>query len=173
MASNNQLENLIEKVQAFVASEIFIRNENGTLDGFLQSIGFNGGSLENRLNKKEQKILIVGDTQINENVIVGIFKKLGVSKNRIELISDYDKITNHNFDKYSYNDKYAVIMFGPIPHSVTNKEEHSSIITKMENEDGYPPVYRLNANRKLKITNSNLRVAIEELIETGILIQNL
>ena len=173
MLNSTQLNTLINELKDHIEREIVFRNEEGTLPSFLSDVGFHRGPQDLRKNKKAQKILIVGDTKIKETSIIGIFKEAGISKDRIELITDYGKIGRHDFNKYQYNDKYAVIMVGPTPHSGVNMSKFSSIVVRLEKERGFPHIVRLSANKKFKVTNSNLSNTLDELIAAGIIIQDL
>lgn len=173
MLNKEQINNLLSELNVYLFREVAFRNEAGTLPEFLRNIGYNSGKMFGQKDKKHQKILIIGETEIKENVIIGIFKKTGISSKRIELISDYAKVAKHDFSKYIYNEKYASIIIGPTPHSGVYKGKYSSIIVRLEKMEGFPPVVRLNANKRLKVTNSNLTLCLEELIERGIVLQDL
>lgn len=69
--------------------------------------------------------------------------------------------------KYQYNDDYSLIIVGPIPHSMRGMGEYSSIIAKMEQEDGYPPVIRANNGNGLKLTVSMVKHIINDNVDNG------
>jgi hypothetical protein len=64
-------------------------------------------------------------------------------------------------------------MVGPTPHSGVNMSKFSSIVVRLEKERGFPHIVRLSANKKFKVTNSNLSNTLDELIAAGIIIQDL
>lgn len=115
------------------------------------------------------KIMIIGQSEINENKLLGCMKSLGIDKNRVECSLDYTKATNQDFTRIQYNPNYHLVLFGPIPHSMKGKGSYSSIVSKMESEDGYPKVIKLVSNEQLKITKSNLKAAISQEIRSGYL----
>ena len=43
-------------------------------------------------NKNRNKILVVGESSVKVNILYNLFKEYGVSKNRVEVITDFDKI---------------------------------------------------------------------------------
>lgn len=55
-------------------------------------------------------------------------------------------------------------MVGPMPHSTESKGDYSSVISAIENEEGYPPVIRMGKNT-LKITKSDFREKLENAIK--------
>ncbi len=70
--------------------------------------------------------------------------------------------------KTQYSQLYSCILTGPMPHSGRVKGEYGSIIAALEQEPGYPPVYRLGTD-ELRITKSSFRRSMEELIRQGVL----
>ena len=61
-----------------------------------------------------------------------------------------------------------MIMVGPMPHSAKAKDEYSSVISAIENKEGYPPVVRLGSNG-LKITKSDLKAKFAECLNKGLI----
>jgi len=74
------------------------------------------------------------------------------------------KLNNLDIDSLKYNFNYSLILIGPVPHSLKGKDSYSSIITRMENEIGFPPVFRLNSTNELKITKTSIKDAIQQAI---------
>lgn len=111
------------------------------------------------------KILLIGASQIDNKEIFGIAKKEGISKNNLFLETDYNKIKNFNFDNLRFNSTYDGILIGPIPHKVSGVGDHSSIISKLEKEEGFPPFQVVYTNSgELKITKTSFRDALKKLI---------
>lgn len=124
---------------------------------------------ENTFTYPNGNILIFGDSNIRENVIYQMFGEIGIDKSRVKLYLGYDEYKNFDFKRLSYRPENRLILFGPIPHSTRGKGDYSSVINMMENEEGFPKVVRLTANKKLKITRSNLEEAIREEVKIGFL----
>lgn len=164
-------EALIDNVE-----EILSRlNSNGKIGEFLKLTGldslFDTGEKElvdfgNQDPKG--KIVVIGGSTISSNVILGIGKKFGISKGRFELYLDYRKAQKLNYNHMRYNPNYALILFGPVGHSAKDKGGYSSIITAIEQKDGYPPVMRLGTTA-LKISKTTVNTALEEALTRGIL----
>ena len=97
---------------------------------------------------------------------------MGISPDRAILHTDYHKVQKLNYHDMQYNDNYALILFGPVGHSARDKGMYGSIITALEQEDGYPPVLRLGEN-KLKISKTGLKNALKTAITEGYIEQDL
>lgn len=111
---------------------------------------------------KDGKIVILGGSEIDANVVYAISKQNGISKERLELCLDYNEASKFNFRKMQYNTSCSLIMVGPMPHSGVDKGDYSSIITMLENESGFPPIIRLSNSNSLKITKTSLREGFEK-----------
>lgn len=113
------------------------------------------------------KILIVGSSQLQKKDIVDVCKKLKIREQRLEIILEYKD--NFNFEKTQYNTDYAAILVGPLPHMAKGVDGYTSIITKLEKADGYPPVIRLlNTSNELHISKQNIQNALIECLRNGI-----
>lgn len=164
-------EALIDNVE-----EILSRlNSNGKIGEFLKLTGldslFDTGEkdlVDFGNQDPKGKIVVIGGSTISSNVILGIGKKFGISKGRFELYLDYRKAQKLNYNHMRYNPNYALILFGPVGHSAKDKGGYSSIITAIEQEDGYPPVMRLGTTA-LKISKTTVNTALEEALTRGIL----
>ena len=67
-------------------------------------------------NKNRNKILVVGESSVKVNILYNLFKEYGVSKNRVEVITDFDKIKRMDVEKLR---KYKLILMG-LFHIVQN-----------------------------------------------------
>lgn len=114
------------------------------------------------------KIIIIGQSAIAANIILAIAERFGINKRRMELYLEYEDAVKFNFRKTQYDPTYSLIMVGPMPHSAKSKEEYGSVISAIENKEGYPPVVRLGSNG-LKITKSDLKAKLEECINNGLI----
>lgn len=94
---------------------------------------------------------------------MGIIKSFGLDKNRFEFCLDYEKAKTFPYWKLRYNPDYRVVIFGPVPHSSTGKNDSSSVIAEMKNHEGYPRVEVLSGNNSVKITKSNFREVLDKL----------
>ena len=118
---------------------------------------------------KSGKIIVIGQSEVKQDVLLAVAKKQGIDKSRIELYLDYEDAKTFNFKKMQWQPSYSLVIVGPMPHSALGKGDYSSVIAAMEQEDGYPPVIRLG-NGTLKITKSGFRDKLKELIGNGMLV---
>ena len=144
-------------------------NRENRLNDFLDLIGLTNLVEDDGYRPfKTGKIIIAGESEISKEIILAIAKNYNISKDRIELCLSYDEATNYNFKKTYYNPNYSLIMVGPMGHSGHDKDNYSSVITALENIDGYPPIVRLGTN-SLKITKSGLRETFYKVLNDGII----
>lgn len=173
--TQEELFDLIAAASSRLYTEMKLAYQSGRLKGYLASIGMVDLFPEEEERPlydtyPDGKILIVGDSRAKPNEIYGCLKEYGIDNERIELRLGYEEAVNYPFRKLQYNPNYRLVLFGPIPHSVSRKGDKPSIIAHLENNDGYPKVIRLtDTNGQLKITKSNLKEAIWREIESGYL----
>ncbi len=158
-------------IQSFI-NENFISilttlNRAERLDDFLDMIGMPNPFNMERVWKpsKRGKVVVLGQSSISKTDMLVSAGKMGFDKSRFEFHLDYDEMKNMRIDNYKYKDYYCAILAGPMPHSGTGKGDFTSIITALENEEGYPPVIRMGENG-LKITKSGFKKALQCLLET-------
>lgn len=173
--TNDDLLDIITEASYRLHSEIRRAFKSGKLKGYLESIG-----MQDLFPKEKEvplfntnpdgKVLIFGDAHIKEREIYGSLKEFGLQKERLELHLGYEEATKFPFRKLQYNPNYRLILFGPVPHSGDGKEDASSIITNLEQTDGYPKVIRLTDGHGLKFTKTSLKRAIEQEIHSGYLV---
>ncbi|HHT82672.1 MAG TPA: hypothetical protein GX003_04480 [Acholeplasmataceae bacterium] len=175
---NLELQKVIKSVCEFMESQLINKNRTGQLQSYLQKIEYEDFNISKEkayfTNKQRSKIIVIGDSNIKENIIIGIFKEAGISKERLELVLDYNSAKNYKFSKLEYNTNYGAIIFGPIPHSTKEKGYYSSVIYKIKEEYwAYPEVIQLGSQGSLKITKTNLSNAVNELITRNIIQGNI
>ena len=154
-------DEIIEKVTA----KITLANRSGELEELLRSWGFADLLSPSSAYEtdKNGKIVVIGASEVKENIILGIIKSFGLDKNRFEFCLDYEKAKTFPYKKLKYNPDYRVVIFGPVPHSSTGKNDSSSVIAEMKNHEGYPRVEVLSGNSSVKITKSNFREVLDKL----------
>lgn len=118
---------------------------------------------------KKGKILIVGDSQVEKELLIPVAKDLGIDKSRLEFVLSYAEAKKYNMSRIQYNRDYCLILFGPVPHSGVSKGDFSSEITAVMSTPGYPPMKKLVANEQLKITKNNFKQALEDALDVGII----
>ncbi len=173
MLNIDQLEKLIEELSDFIRERVTLANRTGELESLIQQWEafdiFDKITIPQDLyeTQKEGKIIILGESAINQNEISGIAKTLGLNKDRFEYCLDYEEVKNYNYSKLQYEPKYRLVLVGPMPHKTSGSGGSSSVIAEMEKTIGYPKVVRLSSNSQLKITKTNLKEALKKQIELG------
>lgn len=160
-----------DDIQSFI-NENFVSilttlNRSERLDDFFEMIGMPNPFNRERVWKpsKHGKVVVLGQSSISKTDMLVSAGKMGFDKSRFEFHLNYDEMKNMRIDNYKYKDCYCAILAGPMPHSGTGKGDFSSIITALENEEGYPHVIRMGENG-LKITKSGFKKALQCLLET-------
>ena len=157
------LMKLPEKITA-VLSKL---NRSGGLEEFSNTLDM-ADLLETQqeiYSYKDGKIVVIGGSEVKEEILLSIAKKLGLDKSRFEFCLDYKQIQKYDFKKMQYAPQYRVVLFGPSPHSGHGKGDSGSILAEVEKSPAYPRVERLVSGNELKITKSNFREMLKRLIE--------
>ncbi len=146
-------------------------NRTGQLEELLSLLGLKELLYGNNSYQvfKTGQILVIGQSNVKEDVLLSVAGKYGIDKSRVELHLEYEVGIKFDFKKTQWNPNYSVILVGPLPHSGISKGDHSSVITAIEKEEGYPPVVRLGTN-SLHITKSDFRKKLKELLDNGIIL---
>lgn len=114
---------------------------------------------------RKPRYLVFGVSQISVDHMRGIAKTIGLDKDQIEFMLDYDQNKRFNFDNLRYNSPYGGILIGPNAHKMVSIDEYSSIIQKLTNEDGFPPVEEIRTTSgELKITKASFKDALKRII---------
>lgn len=152
-------------------SSILVRlNSSGRLEELAKLIGANDLLAKNDYEVfATGKIFVAGASAVTEDVLRGIAKRFGIGTDRLEFCLGYEEAKKFNYGKLQWKPEYAAIVVGPMPHSGDSKGDYSSIITALEKEQGFPPVYRMGTN-ELKITKTGFRNLLNELIEKGVVV---
>lgn len=162
MLDYEELEEVIDKITA----KITLANRMGELEDLLEQWGMSSLVQKQQIYETEKngKIVVIGESEAKENVLQGVVKSLGLEKDRFVFCLSYEKAKTYQYSKLRYNPNYRVVMFGPVPHSSTGKNDSSSVIVEMQNKEGYPRVEVLSSNNAVKITKSNFKESLEKLI---------
>lgn len=140
------------------------------LESFFEIIsGTNGAEYQKKIPLSSKKIAVIGKTSVRKEELILVGKKIGISKKRLLFFTNYNDTKSRNLDSMLWNPAYGAILFGPVPHSGHGKGDSSSIITMFENANGYPKVERLLSGFELKITKSNFRMKLQQLIDEGVI----
>ena len=171
MLSIEEIATLEEEMQALLPdklTEILTRaNIRGELEDLLRIMGLSDLiQKENTFETyKDGKIVVIGGSEVKEEVLLSIGKQLGIDKKRFEFCLDYKSVQKYDFRKMQYAPEYRVILFGPTPHSGHGKGDSNSIIAELEKSDAYPRVERLLNGQELKISKTNFREKLQQLLD--------
>lgn len=139
-------------------------NRTGELESWLEMVGLSS-LITNEPWFRPHKtgiIVVIGETKLKKNDLLIVAKKMGFEKDRFEFYLTYEELKKKDFNKMRYDSSYSLILVGPTPHKGKTMEGgYSSIITAMEQKEGYPPVRRLG-NNELKITKATFVEALED-----------
>ena len=157
-----EIEELLEEIR----KRVLLANREGTLDRLLRSMGMHDLiEAQSQLGNKDGRIVVLGGSDVDERILLGIAGGLGIDKSRFEFCLDYEAIQKYNFRKLQYSDKYRLILVGPMPHSTTGMRESASTIAEMEaHQEMYPRIIRLMSGNELKITKNGFREALQEAV---------
>ena len=174
LLSENDFAGLVDEVQDRIYQQMESAWKNHQLDDYLRQIGLGDLAIRQSANDWDDslsygKIIVFGEAAAKENDIVKSITSQGISQDRVELHLGYDKLKRYRFGDLQYNSAYRLILVGPLPHSTNGKDGYSSVIAKMEQEEGFTKLVRLLSNGKLKITKTNIKEAVQREIESGYL----
>ena len=164
-------EEIIDRLPESITAVLVTLNTNGRLEELLHLIGMDDLA-EGKCQLEtwpEGKVVVFGDAQAKPKDLYGVAKSLGLSRDRIVFVS-HDESVRFDYRTLEYNHAVVAVMFGAIPHSTRGTGTGSSVIARMEKQsEVYPRIIRLSANGALKITKTNFRESLENLINQGLI----
>lgn len=173
--TTDELLDIIASAGLRLQREIKIAYKAGTLEEYLSKIGMEDlypqkNNLEWEDALPNGKIVVFGDSNVRDRDIIKSIESVGIERDRVELRLGYNDRSNEEFIRtLRYNNKYRLILVGPMPHSTTATGNFSSAVTMMQNTDGYTKVVPLRVNGDLKITKTNIKQAVQNAVDSGYL----
>ena len=119
---------------------------------------------------KSGKIVIIGESAVKEKDVFGIAKSLGIDKDRIEFVGDYDKTKNYNFGKLQWQPNYSLVIMGPTPHKTTGTGDSRRPYSYRLQNDGYPEVLPLSFHEPMSRTA--IKNALVEALNKELILQD-
>ena len=115
--------------------------------------------------KKKLRLIVLGASEVNNDVILSLCRKAGFDKNRIDLHTDYDKLQHFDTNNLLLiRTHYDGIVIGPMPHSI--KGNLNLIQTMKAEPQNYPPhVIVCDKDQHLKFSKNTVKAALNELIK--------
>lgn len=136
-------------------------NEEGRIFAFLREHGISYEEEDEfPYDRRKVKILIAGASMIDVRAITRLLKEYGIDPERVDTVLEYDELQKYRWSALQYSQKYSDVIVGPMGHSSVGAGDYSSVITRMESEDGWPNVVRATANQEIKITKNSLKEAL-------------
>ena len=147
-AKSNRLDSFITNLQKFSDAEIYYSQEDKPFNDCI--------------NWRRAKILVIGSTNVELDVLKKCAKNLGIDPIHIEWHLDYKKNKSFDFSELKYNINYSDIIFGPLAHKSKGIDGYSSAIAMMqEDPSNYPKIIRAIANKELKISKQSFAAALK------------
>ena len=169
MSIENSLKEIFKNNLMEILTEL---NRFGKMEDFLNLIGKSellGEKEETYKPGKNGLIIVLGETQIKENVMKGILNNFGICKDRLRCYLGYNEAKTFEYKKIKYQPKYSMVIVGAMGHKAKSIGNYSSAISMMEQEEGYPKIYRLCDKNGLKITKTKFKKAIMSALKEGII----
>lgn len=164
----------LEIVLDGVRERICQANRNDTLLSLLDGLGW--GDLlpfapeDGFYSHPTGQIVVLGDSEVKKDKLLGIAKSLGISKDRVELCLGYKELIRYDYRKLQYAPHYRLVLVGPMPHKTAGSGDFSSAVSAMQQPgSGYPKVEKLLAGNELKITKTSFSGALQKLLDEGFL----
>ncbi len=175
--TTDELLDIIAAAGLRLQREIKLAYKAGTLDEYLSKVGMEDlypqqSTLEWDDAFPNGKIVVFGDSRVSVRDIMKSIESVGIEnvQDRVELkLGYYDRSCEDFIRNLRYNNKYRLILVGPMPHSTTAKGSFSSALAMMQSTDGYTKVIPLRANGELKITKTNIKQAVQSAVDSGYL----
>lgn len=161
---------LYEELPEKLLSVLTYLNRTGNLETVLEYAGLSEFIKPKHIFESLRTgiILVVGGISTKKTDLKMTARKLGINDSRIQFY-DYNEVKSFDFSTVQYNLDYSAILFGPSPHSGISKGDSSSIMTALLQSEGYPPIRIIGNDTAIKITKSNFKNCLQELLQLGIL----
>lgn len=115
------------------------------------------------------KIYVIGQVHAKITELYGVARNLNIDKERFVFV-DFYKSKTFNYRIFDGNITVAAILFGAMPHKSSGTNDASSVINFIEkHRERFPYTVRMQSNNKLKITKSNFKACLENLLKHGII----
>ena len=158
MANSIDLIELSEKIYQKVLREVTEANAENKIKEILIKYGLVDEIEYPYYDINNGKILVVGDSRVSKNDLIGIAKQYGIKESRIDFQLDYTRLHNYNFGNLRNSFTYSDVLVGPLPHKVEGIEGFSSFLAMVEsNPEEFPMITRLESSNELKITKESFK----------------
>ena len=161
MHNDYDLATISEKIYQKVLKEVTDAFYNDKINEVLLKYGLNDEIEYPYYDINNSKILVVGNSVVNKDILVSIAKKYGIRENRLEFELDYTRLHNYDFGKLKNSMVYSDVLVGPLPHKVEGIDGFSSFLAMTDaNPSEFPKITRLESSNELKITKESFKNGI-------------
>lgn len=168
--SSEELKKIYSDVSGDLIERYMLKlNAEGLLNSFLKDIGYASDESDDLFFNPDGRILVIGDSSVRKSDLEMTAGKLGYDKRRFEWVLDYKDAKKYPYKNLQYNYDYAAVLIGPVPHKCNLETDFRSVISALENEDGFPCTYRLERGTKLSITKENFTRGLNSLRAQGVI----
>lgn len=158
MGTSVDLVKLAEKIYQKVLKEVAEASSENKINELLIKYGLEDEIEYSYYDINNSKILVIGNSQVNKDDLIGIAKKYGIRENRLEFELDYTRLHNFNYGNLRYSSVYSDVLVGPVPHKGEGIDGFSSFLAMVDNNPSeFPKVTRLEASNELKITKESFK----------------
>ena len=156
--TNSQISNILMEFERSMRKA----NAEGTIFAFMNDHKIPYDNFDEcPYDKCKVRLLIAGGSEVSKKDIVKLLKQLGIDINRVDMILDYNELKTFRWNSLQYSFKYSDIVVGPMGHMSVGNSGFSSVISRMETEDGWPNIIRSEANTRLKFSIKSLEDSIK------------
>lgn len=159
--SQAQIGKILQKIIAKASHELQVAALHDNVDEVMEKYGITFEEEAMPVNPRTSKILILGALAGKVSDYQLAAKKIGVSPDNLEFVSDYHELKHFSAGVLRNSLKYSDIIYGPSPHKMKEMGDTSSLLAEMQKEPQcYPRLTKAVANKKLKITITNFKNAL-------------
>lgn len=161
MYSQAQISRIVQKIIAKVNKELEIAQENDTIDELMEKYGISFEEEPMPVDSRKSKIIVFGALAGKPKDYVMAAKKLGISQENLEFVSDYDDLKRYDTAKLEHSLEYSDIIYGPASHKTIGMGDESSLLAKIKREPNkYPKLIVATANGALKLSIQSFKNAL-------------
>jgi len=124
-----------------------------------------GSSAAASVSHKPRILILAGSNVVKVNDIYKAARQCSVEKDQLELHTDYVKNKHFQLETLRGNSRFDGILIGPEAHKVVDLGDYSSVIQKLECEDGFPPFMEIRRKSgRLQVSSTGFKDAMTSLL---------
>ena len=105
-----KIEDLYGRLVQQIKKDLYQANREQDVESYLKKIHYENliQGYNTYYDKKRAKIVVIGDAMISVDDMRKIAKKNGINPQVLEFYLDYDRLTNFNFNQFSFDPYFNV-----------------------------------------------------------------